>query len=76
LITSADAKKWTAAIDRRLRAIVARGRLTTSHPPFHGVQVEGAGSTGSRNQQQNKPDALAESVEAAHAWLPIGPSCC
>jgi hypothetical protein len=76
LITSPDTKTWTAAIDRRLRAIVTRGRLPTSHRPFLGRQVERARSAGGGNQQQNKFDASTESVEATHAWLPIGPSCC
>jgi hypothetical protein len=76
LVTSPDTKRWTAAIGRRLRAIVTRGRLATSHPPVHRLHAPRADSNDSWNKQQNKSDASTESVEAAHDWLPIGPSCC
>jgi hypothetical protein len=68
--------KMTAAIDRRLRAIVTFGRLAKPHSQFNELQAPGDDSSDNPRGRQDKPDASVESAEATHSGLPIGPACC
>lgn len=66
----------TAAICRRLQMFAVRiRRPSASHPEYYGVLNERVDSVDGANGRFNTTDAR-DSVEAAQAWLPIGPSCC
>ena len=80
-------EQWTAAVGRQMRAIAAsfchpikprraeRAALNGSHPEFYGVPAR-HNSASAVKVRLNELDVAAKDVEAAQAYLPIGPSCC
>ena len=74
---SADTERLTAAIGRRVRAIVATFRRSSrSNPEFYGLSVGHADSAGIGKERPSKLDASSDHAQATQAYLPIGPSCC